>query len=70
VQQTARELGADVLIMAHDPDPEAGGQQTALMSITLHMVTLTHPFLHRLLDILFRQGIGKSRLPEARLIGS
>jgi hypothetical protein len=34
------------------------------------MVTLTHPFLPRLLDRLFKQGIGKSRLREARLIGS
>ena len=30
----AKDLGADVRTMAHDPDPEAGGQQTDLTSIT------------------------------------
>ena len=54
--------------MAHDPDPEAGDQQTALMSITYGDPDPS--LLHRLLDVLFKQVIGKSRLPEARLIGS
>jgi hypothetical protein len=30
----SRELGADVRIVAHDPDPEAGDQQTDLINIT------------------------------------
>ena len=37
----AKDLGADVRIMAHDPNPEAGEQQTDLINVLGAVVRLT-----------------------------